>query len=101
MQAVVDGMSDHDDILIDISLKPKFDKKQKPTRKVFQYRKENMEAVRKDLQECFREYLATDPQNKTIDENDYFFLKNLYRRHTTAKAYTPEKNRSAVEYITD
>ena len=50
------GISDHDIVMFDVNLKPTLNKK-KP-RRVFMFKKGNMEAAKNDLKKHFDEYLS-------------------------------------------
>ena len=57
-------MSDHDAIIFDINLKPSTNRKQ--PRKVFMFKKGNMEAVRNDLKRRFEGYIERISWSWTI-----------------------------------
>ena len=64
---VVEGMSDHDAVLVDITLKPSINRKQ--PRKVFLFKKCDMESARNYLKIRLDNYLTGNPQEKSVDEN--------------------------------
>ena len=68
---VVNGMSDHDAVLVDITLKPSINRKQ--PRKVFLFKKGDIESARNDLKIRLDSYLTNNPLDKSVDEN-YNFL---------------------------
>ena len=80
-------MSDHDAIIFDINLKPSLNRKQ--PRKVFIFRKGNIEAVRNDLKKCFEEHIATEAPFKSVDENYQFFKSTINDSITN---HIPQKN---------
>ena len=83
---VVDGMSDHDAVLVDITLKPSINRKQ--PRKVFLFKKGDIESARNDLKIRLDNYLTNNPQDKSVNENYNFFTETVLE---VMKEHFPQK----------
>ena len=62
--------------------------KRKQPRKVFMFKKGNMEAVRNDLKKYFEEYIATEAPFRSVNENYQFFktsINDSIRNHVAQK----------------
>ena len=70
------GMSDHDAVIFDINLKPSTNRKQ--PRKVFIFKKGNMEAIRNDLKQRFDKYIETEALSNSVDVNYYYFKSTIH-----------------------
>ena len=72
---VLSGMSDHDLVLLDVNLRPSRNKK--PPRKVFMFKRGNMDSVRYDLGKAFEDYLSSVAPFKSVQENYLFFKEKI------------------------
>ena len=81
------GMSDHDAVIFDINLKPSTNRKQ--PRKVFIFKKGNMEVVRNDLKQRFDKYIETEALSNSVDVNYYYFKSTI---NEVMKKNIPQKN---------
>ena len=61
------GISDHDIVTCDINMSLKF--KRKPPRKIFSYDKADTESLRSSLTENAKDFLASSPENNSVDTN--------------------------------
>ena len=64
---VVPGINDHDAILFEIDVRPKFTVK--PPRKVLQHHKGDYDGIRSNMASFANSYLTSSPENRTVDEN--------------------------------
>ena len=76
---VVNGMSDHDAVLVDITLKP---------RNVFLFKKGDIESARNDLKIRLDSYLTNNPLDKSVDEKYNFFTETVLE---VMKEHFPQK----------
>ena len=83
---VVNGMSDHDAVLVDITLKPSINRKQ--PRKVFLFKKGDIESARNDLKIRLDSYLTNNPLDKSVDEKYNFFTETVLE---VMKEHFPQK----------
>ena len=83
---VVNGMSDHNGVLVDITLKPLINRKQ--LRKVFLFKKGDIDSARNDLKICLDSYLTNNPLDKSVNENYNFFTETLLE---VMKEHFPQK----------
>ena len=79
-------MSDHDIVITKINIKARLAKK-KP-RKIYLYRKGDMDKVRSDISSSFEEFLANKPETKSVDENWTYFKTALF---STLNKHIPQK----------
>ena len=61
------GISDHDAILFEVDISPKFTPK--PPRKMYQFHKGDFVGLKSSLSTLAPDYLSTQPESKTVDEN--------------------------------
>ena len=78
-------MSDHDAVLVDITLKPSINRKQ--PRKVFLFKKVT-ESARNDLKIHLDSYLTNNPLDKSVNENYNFLAETVLE---VMKEYFPQK----------
>jgi hypothetical protein len=95
---VIPGISDHEAVYIESSLRP--DKIKKPPRKVLQYNKMNKPEMIKKLQETKIE-MNNDHQNMTVDEVwDIFKKKVLDAVDQTVPSKMINNNKKRLPWIT-
>ena len=87
---VVSGMSDHDLVLLDVNLRPSRNKK--PPRKVFMFKRGNMDSVRNDLRKAFEDYLSSVAPFKSVQENYLFFKEKIM---AVIKDHIPQRTLSS------
>ncbi len=70
-------MSDHDMVVIDFDTTAKIP--QNKPRNVYKFAKANYEGLKMDIKQFKEEYIGSDPNNRTVEENCNKFNKAIYK----------------------
>ena len=91
---VIPGISDHDAILFEVDLSPKYTPK--PPRKVYQFHKADYDGLRSQMSFFSKQYLASDPGENSVEENWHKISKTI---HEAMDKYIPHKQSKAKRHL--
>ena len=91
---IVSGISDHDIVIMDSSIKPKFNKKK--SRKVYRFTDENIASVRRGLELLNTKFLKSNPHFNSVDKNWSFFKTSIQQ---VVEKYVPSKMTSTRYHL--
>ena len=91
---IVSGISDHDIVIMDSSIKPKFNKKK--SRKVYRFTDENIASVRRGLELFNTKFLKSNPHLNSVDKNWSFFKTSIQE---VVEKYVPSKMTSTRYHL--
>ena len=72
---ILPGMSNYCTVLFDVNVTAK--RQRKPDRYVYQYKKGGIGGVKDDMKEYSDQFLKSNPQNNTVEENWTNFKETL------------------------
>ena len=96
--STVPGMSDHDAVLTSLDTKPKYS--QKPSHKVYQYRKANFAGLKADITTLTNNFLLNQPLANNVNSNWLAFKEALIsaiNKHVPTKM---RKHRRDIPWLT-
>ena len=91
---VTPGISDHDAILFEVDLSPKYTPK--PPRKVYQFHKADYDGLRFHLPSFSNQYLTSDPGKRSVEENWHKISETI---HEAMDKYIPHRMSKAKRHL--
>ena len=91
---VTPGISDHDAILFEVDLSPKYTPK--PPRKVYQFHKADYDGLRFHLSSFSNQYLTSDPGKRSVEENWHKISETI---HEAMDKYIPHRMSKAKRHL--
>ena len=91
---VIPGISDHDAILFEVDLSPKYTPK--PPQKMYQFHKADYDGLRSQMSSFSNQYLASDPGKNSMEDNWHKISKTI---HEKVDKYIPHRLSKAKRHL--